>query len=91
MLTDIDGALAAQRATDARAQLNKNTDTTAGIHRRQDGQLAMRNKVVRSSGNGETITVDDTEYKITPGLRVLIALKHQRPSEWKTDDYHVYR
>ena len=39
-LTDIDGALAAQRV-DARPPLSKITDTTFGIYRRQDGQLGM--------------------------------------------------
>ena len=40
-LMDIDGALAAQTATDApsRPPPNINTDITFGIHRKQDGQL----------------------------------------------------
>ena len=46
-LTDIDGALAAQRVeAPSKTPLNKNTDTTFGIHRREDGQLGMENKVV---------------------------------------------
>ena len=65
-LTDIDGALTVERV-DARPPLSKNNDNTIGIHRRQDGQLGMGNKVVRFDGNGKTLTVDDTEYKITPG------------------------
>ena len=36
-LTDINGTLTAQRATDARPPLNKNTDTTLGVYMRQDG------------------------------------------------------
>ena len=49
-LTDFDGALMAQRV-DARPQPIKNTDTTFGIHKRQDEQLGMRSKVVRLNGN----------------------------------------
>ena len=45
-LTDIDGALTVQRV-DARLPLNKNTDTTFGIHKRQDGQLGMGNILIR--------------------------------------------
>ena len=41
-LTDIDGAL--NRATDAKSQLDKNTDTTFGIHQRQNWQLGVGNK-----------------------------------------------
>ena len=63
-LADIDVAL--NRATDARPQLNKNTDTTFGIHRRQDGQLGIGSNEVQL--NGKTLTVYDTEYKLTPGL-----------------------
>ena len=91
MKTDIDGALAAQRVTDARPPLDKNTDTTFGIHRRQDGQLGMGSKAVRLGVNGKTLAVDDTEYKITSGLRALIALKHPRPSQWNSNDYKVYK
>ena len=50
-LTDIDGALAAQRATDARPPLSKNTDTTFGLYGKQDRQLSMGNKVVRLDVN----------------------------------------
>ena len=53
-LTDIDGALVAERATDARPPLNKNTDTTFGIHRRQDGQLGIGSKAVRLGIIGKT-------------------------------------
>ena len=47
-LTDIDGAFTAQRATDARPRLDKNTnaDATFGLFQMHDGQLGMRNKVV---------------------------------------------
>ena len=73
MLTDIDGALAAQRATDAIPRPD-----TFGLYRKQDGQLGMGNKAVRLDVNGKTLTMDDIEYKITPGLEALIALKHPR-------------
>ena len=59
-LTDINGALAAQCATDAKPPLNKNTDNTIGIHKWQDGHLGMENIVVRL--DGKTLTIDDTEY-----------------------------
>ena len=71
-LTDIDGALTAQRATDARPPLNKNTDATFGIHRKQDGQLGMGNKVVLFDASRNTLSVDDKEYKLSPGLLVYI-------------------
>ena len=46
-LTDIDGALVAQRVEEpSETPLNKNTYTIFGIHRRQDGQLGIANKVV---------------------------------------------
>ena len=66
MLTDIDGALAAQRVdarpplrstTDTRPRLSKGTDATFGLHRRQDGHLGMGNKVVRFSANAKTLLV----------------------------------
>ena len=59
---DIDGALAAQRVD------------APGVYQKQDGQLSMGNKVVRLDVNGKTLIVDDTEYKLTPGLVVLIIL-----------------
>ena len=51
----------------------------------------MGNKVVRLSANGKTLLVDDTEYKLTPGLFVLITNKHLRVGQWKTNDYLVYK
>ena len=59
---------------------NKNTDTTIGIHKRQDGQLRL---------DGKTLT--DTEYKITPSLEVLIMLKHPRPTQYNSNDYKTYK
>ena len=89
-LTDVDGALPAQRV-DARPRPDKNTDTTFGIHKRQDGQIGMGSKVVRIEGNKQILLVDDTEYKPTPGLLVLITNKHPRPDQWKPNDYQVYK
>ena len=57
-LTDI-----AAQCVDAKLQSSKNDDTTFGICRRQDGQLAMGNKVVQVvNGNKGNLTVDGTEY-----------------------------
>ena len=77
---DIDGALTAQPATDARPSLSKNADTTFGFYNKQDVQLSMGNKIVRLGANGKTLMVDDTEYKLAPGLLVLITYKHPRPT-----------
>ena len=60
----------AQRV-DARPPPRKHVDTTFGLYRKQDGQLSMGNKAVRHDVNGKTLTMDDTEYKITPGLEAL--------------------
>ena len=90
-LTDIDGALTAQRAADARPQPGKNSDITFGLFQKQDGQLGMGNKVVRLSANAKTLIVDDRKYKLTPGILELITNKHPRPDQWKTSDYQVYR
>ena len=69
-LTDIDGVLAAQRATDTRPRRDKSTDTIFGLGRKQDGQLDMGNKVVQL--DGETLLVDGVEYKLKPGVFALI-------------------
>ena len=90
-LTDIDGALTAQRATDAKPRPDKNADTTFGLSQRQDGQVGMGNKVVRLGTNGKALLVVDTEYKLTPGLFVLITNKHPRAGQWKTNDYKAYK
>ena len=74
-----------------RAIVSKNIDTTYGIFERQDGQLGRGSKVLRLDENEKILTVDDTEYKLTPGLRALITLKLPRPAQWKTDDYQVYK
>ena len=46
--------------------LDKNTDTTVG----------MGNKVARLSASAKTLIVDDTVYKLTPCLLMLITNKH---------------
>ena len=51
----------------------------------------MGNKVVRLSANANTLIVDDTKYKLTPGLLKLITYKHPRAGQWKTNDYQVYK
>ena len=80
-LTDIDGALTDQRVkAPSKTPLNKYTDTTFGVHRRQDEQLGVGNKVVWLDANGKTLSVDETRYNLTPGLFVLI-----------TNDYQVYK
>ena len=49
----------------------------------------MGNKVVWVDGN--TLKVDDKEYKLTPGLIALITQKHPRPGQWNSNDYQVYK
>ena len=88
--TDIDGALAAQRATDApsKPRPGKNVDITFGIYKKQDGQLSMGNKIVWSDGK---ILVDNKKYKVTPGLEALITQRHPRPGQWNSNDDQVYK
>ena len=88
--TYIDVALAAQRAAEA-PTLNKNADSTFGIYKKRDGQRGMGNKVIRFDVNRKTLIVDDTEYKLTPGLLVLITQKHPRPGQWNCNDYKAYK
>ena len=76
--------------TPSKTPLNKNTATTFGIHRRQDGQLGIGNKVVRLDTNGKALSVDDTEYKLTPSLFVLTTKKHPRDGQWNSNDCQVY-
>ena len=90
-LMDIDGALTAQHATDTRTRLDKGTETTFGLFQKQDGRISMGSKVVRLGVNAKNSLVDDTEYKLTPGLLVLITNKHPRPEQWKTNGYIVYK
>ena len=51
----------------------------------------MGNKVVHFDASAKTLLVDDTDFKLTPGLLVLITNKHPRPDQWKTNDYKVYK
>ena len=81
-LTDIDGALVAQRV---------DADTTFCLYKKQDGQLSMRNKAVRLDVSKKTLTVDDTECKLTPGLPDLITNKHPRRGQYNPNDLKVYR
>ena len=40
---------------------------------------------------GNTLKVDDKEYELTPGLRMLILYKKPRPQHYTSDDYSVYK
>ena len=51
----------------------------------------MGNKVVQFDRNKKTLTVDDTEYKHTPGLEALIMLKHPRPTQLNSNDNQEYK
>ena len=81
-LMDIDGAWIAQRVEAPFKTALKNADTSFGFHRKQNGQLSMGNKVVRLDASRKTLSVDDTEYKLTPGLLVLITHKHPQPTQY---------
>ena len=37
------------------------------------------------------MAVDDTEYKLTPGMEALIMLKHPRPTQFSINDYKAYK
>ena len=87
-LTDIDGALAAQRI-DARPPPCKTADTTFGFYKK-DGQLSMENKAVRLDIKRKILTVDDTVYELTSDLLELITNKHPRPDQYDNDK-EVYR
>ena len=92
-LMDIDGPLVDQRATEAssKSQLNKNADATFGLYMKQDGQLDMGNKIVWVDVSRKTLTVDDKEYRFTPGLVALITQKHPQPAQYNSNDYQVYK
>ena len=49
----------------------------------------MGNSIVHIEGN--TLKVDDKEYELTPGLRMLILYKKRRPQHYTSDDYSVYK
>ena len=87
-LTDIDGAV--NRAVEAFKPSGprvRNVDNTFGIYRRKDGQLQMGSKVVKTSEDGTILSLDDSEYDLTPGLHALITQKIPRPIQYNADDY----
>ena len=47
----------------------------------------MGNSIVHIEGN--TLKVDDKEYELTPGLRMLY--KKPRPQHYTSEDYSVYK
>ena len=76
-LEDIDGALKAQRQHHIPPPSPPQKDLTFGIHATGDGRYAIGNSIVHIEGN--TLKVDDKEYEITPGLRMLILYRKPRP------------
>ena len=56
---------------------------------RRDGQLAVGNKIVQV--DRKTLSVDGTEYDLTPGLQAFIMQKHPRISQWPSSDYRAYK
>ena len=66
-------------------------DATFGIHKRQNGQLALGNTLLQIDGNGKPLKVDDKEYPLTTGLLALITQKHPRPVHYNGMDYKVYK
>ena len=64
-------------------------DLTFGIHATGDGRNAVGNSIVHIEGN--TLKVDDKEYELTPGLRMLILYKKPRPQHYTSDDYSIYK
>ena len=49
----------------------------------------MGNSIAHIEGN--TLKVDDKEYELPPGLRMLILYKKPRPQHCTSDDYSVYK
>ena len=91
-LEDSDGTLKAQRRTIVRPPPSPPSppqkDLT-GIHITGDGRNAMGNSIVHIEGN--TLKVDDKEYELTPGSRMLILYKKPRRQHYTSDDYSVYK
>ena len=86
-LEDIDGTLKVQRRAiviPPPPPSPPQKDLTFGIHATSDGRNAMGNSIVHNVGN--TLKVDDKEYELTPGLRVLILHKKPRPQHYTSDD-----
>ena len=92
-LEDSDGTLNAQRRTIVRPPPSPPSppqkDLTFGIHVTGDGRNDMGSSIVYIEGN--TLKVDDKEYELTPGLRMLILYKKPRPQHYTSDDYSVYK
>ena len=83
-LEDIDGALEAPQHT-IPPPSTPLKDLTFGIHATGDGRYAMGNSIVHIEGN--TLKVDNKEYELTPGLRMLILYKKPRHQHYTSDDY----
>ena len=49
----------------------------------------MGNSIVHIKGN--TLKVDDKDYELMPGLRMLILYKKLQPQHYTSDDYSVYK
>ena len=64
-------------------------DLTFGIHATGDGRNAMGNSFVHIDGN--TLKIDDKEYELAPGLRMLILYKKLQPQHYISEDYSVYK
>ena len=91
-LTDIDGASTAQREHVAKSTPRNAVDRTYGFYQKdRDSRLWMGNKLVQLGIEKNTLTVDNTVYKLTPGLIELITNKHPRPDQYNIDDEGVYR
>ena len=88
-LEDIDGTLKAQRCAAIPPPSSPEKDLTFGIHATGDGRNAMGNSIVYIEGN--TVKVDDKEYELTLGLRMLILFKKPRPQHCTNDHYSVYK
>ena len=91
---NIDGTLKAQQRTIARPpppspSSPPQKDLTFGIHATGGGRNAVGNSIVHIEGN--TLKVDDKEYELTPGLRMLILYKKPRPQHYTSDDYSIYK
>ena len=51
----------------------------------------MGNKIVQIDENKKTLSVDGTEYDLTPSLCALILLKRPRTTQWNSRDYQAYK
>ena len=90
-LTDIDGALTAQREHVAKPPPpRKAVDNTYGFYKK-DGRLWMGNKTVQLNTKRKILTVDYIVYDLTPGLLELITNKHPRLGQYNNNDKGVYR